>query len=147
MVEALTTLRQMDEEHDRLYRKWIEGSDEVESSFPMVGPALEDIKRGAKSVRSSITSLTFDEEPPLDLVKGTRTIDLPPMLETAIWRARDRFEEKLAEGGVAEPWKLVDALTEDLLGEVVDASTADVWEAAGQLVDEMYADEIRVIGE
>ena len=134
VLEALSTLRDMDEERDRLWRKWIQNEQGTDQEYPVVGFSTGEIS-DHNSLRSSQASFPS---------VGCEGAELGQSLEDAIWRAQDRFEAKVARSDVVEPWKLVETLTNDVLADVVDASTAELWEASGDIIDAICDDELSV---
>ena len=55
--------------------------------------------------------------------------------ERSIWRAKAVHEAQLRESGVAEPWKLVDGLSDALLEEVLQSAAQEMFESADAVVE------------
>ena len=55
--------------------------------------------------------------------------------ERSIWRAKAVHEAQLRESGVAEPWKLVEGLSDALLEEVLQSAAQEMFESADAVVE------------
>ena len=79
-----------------------------------------------------------------DSSRAVRGGALSASREAAIREAVSRYEKSLQQSGAPEPWLLVEQLGDELLDEILSSVAQGLFNAAGECVETIAADELKV---